>query len=151
MPSRTCTSADGDDARPAFELPAFERAVVDVHLLRLLADLAAVFGIVDDQIGVAAQGDRALAREQAEELGGLRAAGVDERVQVDAAALDAVGVDEIHAIFDAGNAVGDLGEIVAAHFLLAVEVERRMIGGDRADHRATRVRSRWRPGCALRA
>ena len=35
-------AANGDRGRPAFELPAFERAVIDVHLLRLRGNLAAI-------------------------------------------------------------------------------------------------------------
>ena len=65
--------------------------------------------------------------------------------EVDAAALHAVGVDQVDAVFDAGDAVGNLGEIVAAHFLLAFEIERRVVGGDRADGaRGERV-----PNCIL--
>ena len=63
-------AADGDDAWPAFDLPAFERAIVDGHLLRLLRNLAAVIGVVDDEVGIGAERDRAFAREEAEDLCG---------------------------------------------------------------------------------
>src|SRR5215475_14336183 len=77
-------AADGNFGRPAFEFPAFERAVVDVHLLSLGRDFAAIVGVVDDKIGVVAERDRAFAGEEAEEFCRLRAAGVDEGVDVDA-------------------------------------------------------------------
>jgi hypothetical protein len=47
-------AADRHHVGTAFDRPAFERAIVDVHLLRLLLNLAAALGIVDDQVGVAA-------------------------------------------------------------------------------------------------
>lgn len=59
-------SSDGDVAWPAFQCPAFERAVVDVHLLRSLRNRPSEFRIVDDQVGIATQRDRALAWEQSE-------------------------------------------------------------------------------------
>ena len=86
LPSRTCTwPRTVTRLRPAFDVPAFERAVVDRHLLRLRRNLAAIGGVVHHEVGVAADGDRALARVQAEQPGRLRAGGVDERVQVDPA------------------------------------------------------------------
>ena len=90
-------------------------------------------GIEDDEVGVGARLNRALARKEAEELGGLRRGRLDESVQVDAARRHAVRVEQMHAIFDARNAVGDFGEVAAAHFLLLVEVEGGVIGGDRVD------------------
>ena len=54
-------------------------------------------------------------------------------VQVDAAGRHAVRVEQMDAVLDAGDAVGNLGEIAAAHFLLLVEIERGMIGGDGVD------------------
>src|SRR5690606_10890248 len=49
---------------------ALERAVVDVHGVRGCADGAAVAGVVDDEVGVGPDRDRALARVQVEELSG---------------------------------------------------------------------------------
>ena len=46
--------------------------------------------------------------------------------------LDAVGVEQVHAFFDAGDAVGDLGEGVAAEeFLFGVEGA--VVGADGVD------------------
>ena len=71
-------ASHGDDVRTAFNGPTFKRAVVEVHQLRLPRDLAAIVGVVHDEVGVAADGDGAFAREQAEQFRGLRAAAIDE-------------------------------------------------------------------------
>ena len=100
-------AADGDDARPAFELPAFERAVVDVHLLRLRGNLAAIIRIVDDQVGIAAEWIVPL-RGKRPKVSRPACCGVDERVQVDASRLHAVGVEQVHAVFEHGMPLGIL-------------------------------------------
>src|SRR6476661_4446655 len=93
-------AADCDDAGAAFDSQALEAAVIDVHVVSLRGDRAAVVGVVDDKVGVAAGGDCAFAREEAEEARGLRAGGIDEAMEVDAAFGDAVGVEQVHAVFD---------------------------------------------------
>src|SRR5262249_12387442 len=71
-------AADRDSGGFAFDWPAFKSAVVDIHLLRFRRDVAAVGGIVNHQVGVAAELDCSLAREEAEDFRGLRAGGIDE-------------------------------------------------------------------------
>src|SRR3954462_7170720 len=44
----------------AFDLPAFEEAVVAVHVVGLGADRALFVGVEDDDVGVGADGDGAL-------------------------------------------------------------------------------------------
>ena len=39
-------------------------------------------------------------------------------------------IDQLQAVFDAGTAVGDLGEIVLAERFLVGEAERAVVGGD---------------------
>ena len=53
-------------------------------------------------------------------------------MQIHSAPLYAVGIEQIHPLFDAGNTVGNLGEGVFAEKLL-LDVERTMIGGDGID------------------
>ena len=55
---------------------------------------------------------------------------LDEAVQGNLAGVDAMVVDQLEAVFDAGTAVGDLGEIVFAKRFLVGEAEGAMIGGD---------------------
>src|SRR5258707_7916359 len=92
-------AADSNRGRSSFKVPTFEGAVVDIHLLRLGRDLASEIGIVDHEIGITSQCDGAFAREEPEQLCGLRATGVDESVQIDSTSLDAIGVNEVHAVF----------------------------------------------------
>src|SRR5436309_7366018 len=82
--------ADGDDVRSAFNGQAFEGVVVNVHLVGFGGNGALVAGVIDHEVGVAAQLNRSLAREQTEKLGGLGARGVHKTVQVQSAALDAI-------------------------------------------------------------
>ena len=46
--------AHGDVARTAFEFPAFKRAVIEIHVLRLHGDFAAIIRIEHDEVGVCA-------------------------------------------------------------------------------------------------
>ncbi len=71
-----------------------------------------------------------LLREEAEHLGGGRRGQLDEAVQRDALCRDAAVVDERHAVLDAGRAVRNLGEVVAAELLLLLHAERAVVGGD---------------------
>src|SRR5690606_26525890 len=136
-------------ARPAVDLHALEGAVVDVHLVRPGADRAPVRRVVHHDVGVGADGDRALARVEAEELGGVRRGDLYEALERQLAAADAVGVEQVHAVLDRGDAVRDLRERVAAHGLL-LDVERRVVGADGVDE-APREGAPQRLLVALRA
>ena len=73
-------TAHGDDASAGLRIsPTFERAVIDVHQLRLRGNLSAILRIVDDQVRIGAELNRTLAREQSESLRRLRARDIDER------------------------------------------------------------------------
>ena len=98
-----------------------------------MRDLAAVVRVVDDEVGIAAHGDRALAREETEQSRGLGARAIDEGAQVDPSLGDAVCVEQVDAVFERRDAVGDLGEIATPHFLLALEIKRRVVGPDGGD------------------
>ena len=74
FPSRAAIfAANGHDVRPAFDLHSFEGIVIEIHLVRLRRDLSAIIRIVNHEVGVAADLNRAFAREQTEKFGGLRA------------------------------------------------------------------------------
>ena len=125
-------AADGDDGGAAFDRHPFEGVVVVVDVPGFDAHGAAIVGIVDDEIGITADGDGAFAGEETEEFCGARAGGIDEAIEIDATALDAVGVEKIDAIFDAGNAVGNVGEGVFAKELL-LGVKGAVVGADGVD------------------
>jgi len=125
-------AAHCDDAGAALDRQTLETVVVVVGVLRLDVDGAAIRGIVNDKIGVAADGDGSLARVKAKEFCGASAGAIDETFEVDAVALDAVSVKKIDAILDAGNAVRDGSEIVFAQELL-FEIKGTVIGADGVD------------------
>ena len=124
--------AYGDDGGATFDRKPFETVVVVVGTLRSDGDGAAIIGIEDDEVGIAADGNGAFAGEEAEEFRGAGAGAIDETVEIDAAARDSVGVEKIDAIFDAWNAVGDIGESVFAEEFL-FEVEGAVVGADGID------------------
>lgn len=125
-------TANGDDRGTTFDGEALETVVVVVGVLGFDADSATVVGIEDDQVGVAADGDGAFAREETEEFRGARAGAIDEAIEINAAAGDAMGIEKIDAVFDAGNAVGNVGEgVFAEEFLL--EIEGAVVGANGVD------------------
>lgn len=83
-------AADGDDVRAAFDFPAFKGAVIDIHMMRLRGNFAAIIGVINHQVGVGTGLYGAFAGKKSKEFGGLRAGGIDELMQVDAAASHAV-------------------------------------------------------------
>ena len=54
--------AHGDVARTAFQFPAFKRAVVEIHVLCLHGDFAAIVWVEHHEVGVRTGLDRAFAR-----------------------------------------------------------------------------------------
>src|SRR5258706_733880 len=123
-------SAREDGLGLAFDFPAFEQAVVAVHVVGLGADRALSVGVEDDDVGVGADGDRAFPREHAEHLGACGGTEIDPFVQTEAALDDGAVVHHGQAVFDPGPPVWDLGEIAAAEFFLAFEVEGAVVGAD---------------------
>src|SRR5262245_53944911 len=114
----------------AGHLASLVRVVVDLHVERLRRQGERAVGIENDDVGVGAWRDRALLREQAEDLRRRRGRQLDEAVQRDAPFAHAAVVDQAHACLDAGRAVRDLREIVAAELFLLLHAERAVIGGD---------------------
>ena len=66
--------------------------------------------VKDADVCVGADGNRALAREEAEHFGGGGRGQLDEAVERDAPLDHAAVVDERHAVLDAGRAVIENGE-----------------------------------------
>src|SRR4051812_5507134 len=98
-------AAHGHDARAALERPAFERTIVDVHVLRLRGNLSAIIRVEYHEVGIGPRLNRTFARKKIEQLRDLRARDLHERVQIDFPSLHAVRVEEIHALLQRGNAV----------------------------------------------
>src|SRR5882762_6560459 len=95
----------GHDRRAALNLHSFETIVVVVYVLRFRGDHATVVRVVNDQVGITAHGNRALAREKAKKFRSARASGVDKTIQIQASAFHSMRVQKIDAILDSGNTV----------------------------------------------
>src|SRR3954468_14963219 len=112
---------------PRADFLAFPRRVIGfVQLLR--AHGAALARIQHDDVGIAADGDRAFARIQPEDARRVRRHHVDELLERIAALLHRLGVDHRHARLDAGVAAGGVIDAVAAH--LDRQVAAHLAGAD---------------------
>src|SRR6059036_3656479 len=80
-------AAHRNQVRAPLDFPAFERAVIDVHLLGRRRDLSAILRIVNDQVRIRTDLDRAFAREEPESLRRIRTRDVDERMEVELPSL----------------------------------------------------------------
>src|SRR5512145_141278 len=115
--------AHGHNGRATLLLPALVSVVVDVRVAALLGERAAIPWIVDHEIGITAELDRALSGIESEQLGRLRRAGVNHCLKAEASGGDATGVHEINALLHRRDAVRDPGERVPAHALLIAVAE----------------------------
>src|SRR5436305_96941 len=106
-------AAHSDSLRPSFKFPALERAVIDVHRLRLCRDGTAIFRVVDDEISIRADLDCAFARKQSKHLRRVRAGYVNKGMQIELAGLDSMREEEFDALFQRRNAVRNFREIIA--------------------------------------
>src|SRR5436309_12062265 len=91
-------ATDRHRAWPPPSFPSLVRVVIRVRIAAFLPELAMIARIIDDQIGVAAQLNRALLRIEPEQLRRLCRAGVHHRLQCQPAGGDAAGVDQIHSV-----------------------------------------------------
>ena len=98
-------------------------------MVGLGADGVLAVGIENHEIGVAADGDGALARVKSEELGGSGCDQFDKAIHVEASLSDAARVHETHAVLDSRTPVGDFGEVADAEFFLFLEAKRTVIRG----------------------
>src|SRR5882724_8226854 len=78
-------AAHRHNMRPAFGLKAFKRIIIDVHLMSLHGNLSAVVRIVDDEISVTSDSNRAFAWKQSKKLRCLGAGGINKPLDVDLA------------------------------------------------------------------
>src|SRR5436190_1889644 len=123
-------AAAEDDVRPALDLASLIAGVVDVHVMRLRADRVPRVRVVDHEVGVRADRDRALRGKHPEELRRRRGDGLDPALLRDPAGDHATVVEQVDAVLHAGQPVRDLAEVAVAERLLALEVERAMVRGD---------------------
>src|SRR6185503_18556590 len=117
-------AARQDDLGRALDLATLVARVVDVHVVGLRRDRVPAGRVVDDDVGVGADGDGALARVHPEQLRRGGGGDLDPAFAADATADDAAVVEQVEPVLDAREAVGDLAEVAPPELLLAVEVER---------------------------
>src|ERR1700733_7481420 len=125
-------AAHGDVQGSAFDGETLKSVVVVVGVLGSNRNRAAIVRVIDNKVRVGTDGDISLAREQTEELGRACAERIDKAMNVECTAFHTIGVHQIYPIFDAGNAVRDLGEGTGTEKLL-LEVEGAMICANRVN------------------
>ena len=111
-------------------LDALEHRVVHSHVVSLGADRVFALGIEDHEIGVAADRDRSFARIQTKKLRRSGGNQFDKSIHAETSLGDAAGINQTHAMFNAGPAVWNLGEVAASEFFLLLETEWTVIGGN---------------------
>ncbi|KAG1647452.1 CTP pyrophosphohydrolase [Nymphon striatum] len=126
------SAARHDGVDLALNLEAFPRGVVHVHVVIVHADGPAGVGVIQHNVRVASRSDHALLGIQPKHAGGRRCAQLHPARQCDLA-LQYTLVDQVHAVFDATNAIRYGAEIAKAEFLLVLHAERAMVGTDHAE------------------
>src|SRR5919201_3853709 len=117
-----------DHLRQAADPAAFVAGIVDVHMMRLRREHALYAWIEDDDVGVRPGCDGSLTRIEPEHPGRCGGDQLDEAVEAYAALLHTAIVDQREAVLDPRQAVGDLGEIALAQYLLFAEMEGAVVG-----------------------
>src|SRR6266481_4229410 len=116
----------------AFDRHSFEAIVVVVRVLRFGGDHSAIIRVVNHQVRVTANRNRSFSREESKKFRGASTGRVHETVEIQPPPFHSVRVQQIDALFDSRNAVGNIDErIFAEKFLLGVK--RAMVRSDRVD------------------
>src|SRR5580698_8494157 len=137
-------------ARPADELPvlydrqparqyrlrqplhanALKHRVVHAHMMRRRTDHLLGVRVKEHQIGIRANGNRSLTREEPKELRRGRRHQLHEAIRRKSSAVHSARVNEAQAMLDSRPAVGNFRKVVLAHLLLLLEAKRAVIGRD---------------------
>src|SRR6266404_2186061 len=116
----------------ALDRHSFETIVVRVRVLRFGRDRTAVIRIVNHQVRITANRNRSFSRKKSKKFRSTSAGCVHEAVQTQPSAFHSVRVQQIDALFDSRNAVGNIDERILAEKLL-LGVKRAMIRPDGVD------------------
>lgn len=98
----------------SLDVNSLEHRIVHTHVVGFCADDLLFIGVENYEVGVRAYGDGSFAGIEAEKFCGGGGNELDETVGRETLAVDAAGVDEAEAVFDARAAVGDFREVVLA-------------------------------------
>src|SRR5439155_22644287 len=93
------------------------------------AEYLFLFRIKDDDVRVRADGDCSFLWKQAKHFCGRGLSKLDKTIERNAV-LNYPVVDQRHAMFDPGRAVGNIGKVIAAQLLLFLHAERTVLRSD---------------------
>src|SRR6516164_11561490 len=119
-------AARQDSFRISLHLETFVGVVVDIHVMGLAvedADRLLAGGIENDDVGIAADRNRAFLRKQPKNLRRPGRSQLDKAIERNMALGNAVVIDQAHAVLDAWAAIRNFAEIVLAELLLLLEAE----------------------------
>src|SRR6202034_400855 len=116
--------------RQPLHFDSLEHRVIDLHMMRRCADHLFGIRIEHDEIGIRADGDRALARIESEKLRRSGGDKLHETIRRKSSGVHSAAVNQTQAVLDARATVGNLREVVPAKFLLLLHAERAVIGRD---------------------
>ena len=108
--------------------------IVDTHVVgaRIVdTDGFLALGVEDDNIRIGSDGDGSFFGEKTEGFGRGGGSDLDKTVEVHPSFDHSTVVDQTHPVFHTRCPVGDLGEGFQTKFLLFLEAEMAMVGGDR--------------------
>src|SRR5262249_26120299 len=125
------TLADGV-AGAAADLHALEDVEVDLLVMGPGGDGAGRLGVPDHDVGIGADADRALARIDVEDLGGVGGGPAHDLFPRQPPGAAPMAPPHGHAVLAPAGAVGDPAEVVAAHRLL-IGAEAAMVGRRRLE------------------
>lgn len=111
------TARDGDQSY-ALEGEPLEDVEVTCVVVRLGTDCATGFSVPNHDVCVTARSDDTLARIEVEDACCVCAGGCDELHGIEDAGYDTVVPYDGHAVLQAVDTVGNLGEVVLSHLLL---------------------------------
>src|SRR6266700_7791439 len=92
-------AAHRDHRWAAFDLHSFETIVVVVRVLRLGRDNTAIIRVVNYQVRVASDGDRAFAWEKPKKFRSSSAGSIHKAIQIQTPSLHSIRIQEVHAFF----------------------------------------------------
>src|SRR5262249_13126033 len=93
---------------------ALEEVVIHVHMVHLCADRLALLGVPDHDVGIGTDCNRPLAGVKTKNLGGVGGHQLDKSGGIEVPFVDAIMPHDLHAVFDHGQAVRNLGKVAFA-------------------------------------
>src|SRR5438445_12761884 len=132
LPANHHAPSREDSIRHTRDLDSLKHRIIHAHVVSFGADGVFAVGIEDNQVGVAADGDRSFSWIQAEEPGGSGGNQLDKTVHAETAVGDSAGINQAHPETDAWAAIGNLRAVVILRIVLGTDTSRTaVVGNDR--------------------